>query len=290
MTLATASGTVQPNLAMTDYVADNVGAPGPTLSSSLAHHLLTRSPLHAWYRHPKLNPAWQEESSAAFDLGSAVHAVLLEGRSDLLAIIDVPDWRTSAAKTARDEARAAGKIPLLPGDGETVERMVAASSMALGSPDLAGLGALEAERTYVWEEDGHWYRCRPDWATADCTIVLSYKTTSLNAEPSAYTKTILNFGYDMQAAFERRGIEAATGVKPKHYIWIVQETAAPYATSLVGLAPDFAAYGHDRMCEAMDLWGSCIDRDYWPGYPNRICYVSPPAWARAELDERMDNR
>ena len=39
-----------------EYHADP--APEPSLSRSLAHTLLTRSPRHAWQAHPRLNPAW----------------------------------------------------------------------------------------------------------------------------------------------------------------------------------------------------------------------------------------
>ena len=51
----------------------------PSLSSSIAKLLLERPPYWAWAAHPKLNPEWKPaEPKAAFDIGSAAHALLLE--------------------------------------------------------------------------------------------------------------------------------------------------------------------------------------------------------------------
>jgi len=279
------------DIPIADYAADNVGAPVPTLNSGLAHRILTRSPLHAWASHPKLNPAGVREVNEAMDFGSAVHSALLEG-IDIVTVIDAPDWRTKAAKEARDDARALGRVPLLAPDAEKVALMVAVTNLTIAScPDLAGLGALDAERTIVWA-DRHtdvWLRCRPDWMTRDRSIILSYKTTSASAEPEAYAKTILNYGYDMQAAFELDGVKAMTGSAPIAYVWVVQETQPPFAVSLVGMSAPMRAYAMDRMGLAVDLWKRCLAADRWPGYPERVCYIEPPAWARALLDERIEN-
>lgn len=272
---------------MADYAADNLGIDVPTLNSGLANRLLTRSPLHAWWGHPRLNPQWQPTESEAFDLGGAVHDIVIEGRTDRIRVIQADSWRTKEARELRDAARADGMLPLLPEQAAAVLAMAGPALAAIGtSPDLIGLGELDPEQTFIWQDEstGAWLRCRPDWVTRDRTIILSFKTTSASAEPEAFTRSLMNFGYDLQAAFEIAGVEAVCGTRVTHYIWVVQEVQPPYAVSLVGMSPEMRHYGLSRFDLAVSRWADCLNSDRWPGYPTRICYVSPPAWAMAQLE------
>src|SRR3990167_11354210 len=78
--------------------AGSADAPGvPALSASIAHLLIAKSALHAWYAHPRLNPNYQQTESAEFDYGRAAHAVLLEGDESRLHVIEADDWRKKDA-------------------------------------------------------------------------------------------------------------------------------------------------------------------------------------------------
>ena len=268
------------NVPMAEYVADSFGDHPASLSSSVAHRLLSRSPAHARWMHARLNPAWQPSDDARFDLGVAAHAVILEGKRELIASLPFDDFRTKAAKEARDTARANGLIPLRADDALAVNVMAANVERALAtSPDLVGLGPLDAETTLLWQEPGVTLRCRPDWLTTDRAVILSLKT-SHNAEPDAFTRTLLNLGYDVQCAFEMAAVEALTGVAPK-YVWIVVETAPPYAVSLVGPSPMLLELGRAKYQRACGIWRECLTVGQWPAYPDRIAYVEPPPWAMA---------
>lgn len=278
------TATLYPNLPMDDYVRDRVPAPSPTLSSSIAHRIISRSPLHGWARHPRLNPDWEQETNDAFDLGSAVHAVLLEGKRDILAVCDfADDWRSKDARAFRDEARAEGKIPLMPAQAAVVDRMVGAATRAILSRDLAGIGPLDAEQTIVWHEENAWLRCRPDLIARNGSVILSYKTTSAVAEPDRYVRNIIDLGYEMQAAFELRGATEVFGAEPK-YVWIVGETTEPFAVSLIGMTPALREYAMERYDLAVERWTDCLNRNDWPGYPTRVCYVDVPGYAAAQWE------
>ena len=94
---------IHTDIAAAAYHADP--APEPSLSSSVARILVERSPRHAWWAHPRLNPDFApDRGSDAAAVGSAVHAVALEGEWDRIAFIEAPDWRTKAAKEARSNA------------------------------------------------------------------------------------------------------------------------------------------------------------------------------------------
>lgn len=272
---------------MTQYVADSFGDHPPSLSASVAHLLLTRSPAHARHAHPRISPAYRQKEDDRFDLGSAAHAVLLEGRDDVIEVCDFKDWKTNAAKAARDTARAAGKIPLLPDQTSTVASVVLSAKQALRScPDLVGYSAddMLAEQTALWQEGDAYCRCRPDWMAPDRSLVISFKTTA-NAEPDAFTRQALNLGYVLQAAFECRAIECAAGVKPT-YVWLCTETDPPHASSLIGLSPAMADLGMRQFRAAVALWSECMTTGEWPGYPARIAYVDPPEWAVGQWTER----
>lgn len=197
-----------------------------------------------------------------------------------MASLPFPDFRTKAAKEARDTARANGLIPLRADDALGVTVMATNVERAIAaSPDLRGLGPLDAEHTILWTDAGVTLRCRPDWMTTDRAVILSLKT-SHNAEPDAFTRTLLNLGYDVQCAFEMAAVEALTGQVPR-YLWIVVEPEPPYAVSLVGPSPMLLELGRAKYQRALTLWRDCLARDVWPAYPERIAYVEPPAWAMA---------
>ena len=49
----------------------------PSLSSSIAKILLEKTPRHAWTAHPRLNPDFAAKDESKFDLGTAVHELML---------------------------------------------------------------------------------------------------------------------------------------------------------------------------------------------------------------------
>src|SRR5262245_31717991 len=83
----------------------------PSLSHSVAHELINKSPLHSWMRHPRLGGQHKKETKE-MDRGSLVHALLL-GAGKPIVIIKADDWRTKASQQDRDYAREQGHIPVL---------------------------------------------------------------------------------------------------------------------------------------------------------------------------------
>src|SRR5438046_4854420 len=77
------------------------------LAEECAAKFLWRSP---W------NPLYEPEAKTEFDIGMAVHLAVLEPRrqADSVVLIEAGDYRTAKAREARDAARAAGLVPLLP--------------------------------------------------------------------------------------------------------------------------------------------------------------------------------
>jgi hypothetical protein len=274
-----------------DYHADKV-AETPTLSASVAKLLCSRSPLHAWTAHPKLNPDFKPVHAEKFDVGQAAHQVLLEGEA-IVSVIEAPDWRTNAAKDARDAARAAGLVPLLEAQWAETQAMAAAAQEQLEALDVAPAPFTDGkpEQTIVWEEAGGVIcRARLDWLRDDYTVIDDLKTTSRSANPDDFTRSIFSMGYDVQVAAYRRAVATATGDYPDDpavdFRFVVVETTPPYALSVIGLGPAALMIAEKKWAHAVRTWKRCLERDEWPGYPTRVAYAELPAWEEARWLER----
>lgn len=263
--------------------------PAPSLSSSIAKVLLDQSPLHAWMRHPRGNPAHQPDERDEFDLGSTCHALVLEGEDDIV-VVEADDWRTKAAKEKRDEARGAGKVALLQRHHQTVHAMAARLRSQIAKSEdarLLGLLAGDAEKTIVWRErNGVWCRARPDWLRSDQRLIADYKTTT-NAEPGAWIRgQLFGLGYDLQAAFYLRGLRAVTGHDAAAWRWVVQETKPPYAASVIAPTPAVLVLAEKKVQRAIDLWGDCLKADQWPGYEAHTAWANLPSYQETRWLER----
>lgn len=287
MTLASGIHTLDAETYHEDRVSDQ-----PSLSASIAVELVTKSPAHAKAAHPRLNPYLVREEKAAFDLGTAVHALLLEKRAplDVIKIIEGYDtWKSPKAREERDYWRGQGYVPLLSKLFDDVVAMVAAAERQIGehtaSPTLLTDGHPEA--TLVWDEDGVACRSRVDHLRDDCTRICDLKTSGRSADPLAFSRNLYQHGYDIRASFYKRGVRAITGIDPE-FLWIVVETEAPYALSVVTPGPDVLALGDDKVEYALRTWRRCLASGEFPGYTPRVATAEMPPYEETKWMDRRD--
>jgi hypothetical protein len=267
------------------YHADEI-TDVPTLSKSILHMLIERSPAHAREQHPKLNPDFQRVDEDKFDLGTAAHALFLEGDAGV-HIVYANDFKTVAAREERDLARQHGRTPLLEKHYIECERMVSALRAQC---DAHPLGPFftdgTAEKTLVWEDDyGVMCRARLDWIRDDLTAWHDLKTTRASASQDSWSRTALGIGVDLQAAFYARGCRAVLGCDPD-YRFVAVETQPPYLMSVFALAPDTLALAEKKISYALKRWAMCLRNDDWPGYPTDVAYITTPPWVEAAWLER----
>lgn len=264
-----------------DVYHDGKGVGAPALSQSIAKVLLASSPFHA-----QAARSAPREDKEAFDLGHAVHALVLEGE-ERFVIIDAPDWRKADAKEARDEARRNGKYPLLAHKAAAVRRMAKAIRVACdgfeGTPKPLTNGKPEV--TMKWTEDGVTFLGRLDWLHADGRCIDDLKSTTF-AKPDAWTRRVLYpMGYDLQHAFYRRGVKALTGKEPE-FRFVVSELEFPHATSFVTLDSVAAQLADEKLEWIIGKWRECLRTGKWPSYPTRLVTVAPPPWELAASEQR----
>lgn len=276
---------VYDDMPASDYHADP--SPEPSLSSSIAKILVTQSPMHAWFAHPRLNPNHRPEESEDFDRGSAAHSLLLEG-DDRMVECAFNDWRTNAAKDMRDKVRLEGKLPLLTKHIGPVRKMVEIAKKYLRESELhLEIEDCFAERTVIWQAGGIWKRARFDLQVRNRSVLLDYKSTE-TADPLSFSRQIIAMGYDVQAAHYLETFDAMDTypITEPTFVFLVQERSEPFACSLVGVDPMMLDLGQQKCEFASKLWKQCLDSGKWPGYPRQIAWASPPAWALENFEQR----
>ena len=258
----------------------------PSLNSSTAKRILSHSPKHAAAFHPRLGGGSQEHKDE-FDFGKAVHALLLEQRSNV-AVLDFDSYRSKEARAFRDRERAFGRIPLLAKKWAAVQRTVIGIKTALAAREDAADYAIDentaVEQTLVWRDGDAWCRARLDALRPG--LVWDLKTAQ-SANPESFARSIFSFGYDIQEAFYRRGLRRITG-KEFEFRFVVVESAWPHDVSVVELSPEVKHVADQRVERAIQRWSQCMKANRWPGYSSEISRVEAPSWWLArEIDHQV---
>lgn len=251
----------------------------PSLNATVAKALLLETPAHARQKHPRLMGCdYVPRHTDAMDEGTALHQMLLG--DDRVDVLDYDGFRTGEAKAARDESRAAGRVPLLRKKwdeiavlGDSLKAQVAAFPI---DPPLFVDG--RPEQTIVWQEGDVTLRARLDWLRTDLATVDDLKK-SRSADPRRWQRQMWPLGYDIQAAFYVRAVKAAFGVEPV-FRWVAIEPDPPYAMTVHVLSPSAMAAAHDKVDLAIDIWRECLRTGEWPAYPLSVQVVELPSWMR----------
>lgn len=251
-----------------------------SLSSSGARKLLAPS-CPALFQHAQDHP----EHSAAFDLGSVTHRLVLGAGAEIV-VVDADDWRSKTAREERDEAHASGASPVLRKEFEQARAMsravgehpVAAALLSSGEPELSG----------YWQDQETGVRCRfrPDWLTsADGRVVCVDLKTSTTAHPGTFARKAADFGYHQQAAWYREGlIELGLSNDPR-FLFIVQSKSAPFPVSVVEFDPEAIAIGNQANREARRAYAECAETGIWPGYSQQITTITLPSYIRGQQED-----
>ncbi|MGA5208982.1 PD-(D/E)XK nuclease-like domain-containing protein [Streptomyces pseudogriseolus] len=267
-------------MSLDEYHADPV--PGGSLSSTGARKLLPPS-CPALYRHEQDAP---KEPRKTFEMGHAAHRRLL-GEGPELILVDAARWDTKLIKARLAEIRAAGNVPLKRPDLEQVDAMAAALAEHPVAGRLFRPGRGKAEQSLFWQDQrtGVWCRARPDWTPnrgpGQRLILVDYKTTT-DASPEGVQRAVAAYGYHQQAAWYLAGAKAlglhGDGDEPG-FVFVFQEKTAPYLVSVVELDFPALVLGAARNERALNVYRECRESGRWPGYSDRIQYLSLPPYA-----------
>ena len=217
----------------------------------------------------------KSESTPTLKFGTAAHALIVEGREAFDKEVRVMEGSpyTKAYKEEKAEYEEQGFIVLKEADLELIEGMKA-NMVYEGNAYLNAKGKL-AEASVYWYEDDILCKCRPDMMCPPLNepnsdnrmVVVDYKTT-ISCEPYAFNKSVKKYGYDMQAAWYRRGIQMA-GYDVDEFVFIAQEKVQPYASKVFKITKEQMDYGWTMMENYLEEY-----KEYQKGKPLTI-YNSP---------------
>ena len=260
---------IYPDVPELDYHARIFGPP-ESISSTEAKRLIQAPAIFHYRRqHP-------EEPRAAFDVGHAAHALVL-GTGLNLYVHDHESLRTKAAREDVQAHRDAGEVPISRADYMEVRGMADAVLTHPVAGPLLEDGTPEQSLYAVDGPTGVWMRGRVDWATHNTRTLIDLKTT-VSADPDEWGRNVLRYGYSLQREWYRSMWQALTG-EHATFLHILVEKQAPYLTSVIELDAEWEAIGGLQMRQALDTYARCLDADEWPGYPEDVTLLGPPAWA-----------
>lgn len=257
-----------------EYHADPVA--GGSLSSTGARALLEPggpAKFHYQQRHPRA-------STKAFDIGHVAHTMAL-GVGAGIAVVDAKDWKTKAARQAKDDAYAAKKVPILIGDHQRVLDIVdALRSHPLAGALLAAEGHVERSLFWIDEATGMWCRARHDKSTPDRhgrLLIVDVKTTE-NASDAAAQRSVGNYHYHQQGDLYCQGAIVLGLDDDPGFVFVFVEKAPPHLVNVVVLDDEALAVGRRRNTAALRLYAECTRTGTWPGYDTDISQISLPPY------------
>ena len=126
-------------------------------------------------------------------------------------------------------------------------------------------------------------KTRPDSYWQANGVIYDIKTCQA-ADPKAFAKVCLNFGYAIQAAFYMHVLRLA-GYQADKFLFACVEKTAPYAVAVHELSEEYLAYGKSKMDEALNKIATAnASGVYDTGWSNGVNTIDLPLWLENPAD------
>ena len=129
-------------------------------------------------------------------------------------------------------------------------------------------------------------KCRPDFDITDKNsppLFVDLKST-INASPDGFSKSVVNYRYDIQAAFYLDG--AAANFKPRDgFIFIAVEKEPPYAVGVYNLPDEMLQVAHARYIENLNTYKKAKETGIWPAYADQVLDIKIPKYYFTKLKQ-----
>jgi len=179
-----------------------------------------------------------QKTTDAMNFGTAAHYMLVEGEAiyaqEVAVLMGSPYTKIYKENKADMLDRYNCVIKEIE---DTHIKGMKANIIEEGNSYLQAEGKLP-EASFFWYEDKVLCKCRPDLICPpfkEPTVpgeiyVVDYKTTK-SCDPKEFADSVKHWGYDMQAAWYRRGMQKA-GYNVKEFAFVAQEKLPPYASKV----------------------------------------------------------
>tara|TARA_R100001443_G_scaffold68655_1_gene77331 strand:- start:1525 stop:2313 length:789 start_codon:yes stop_codon:yes gene_type:complete len=260
--------TIKPGLHLDITNEDYHAAEG--ISSSFLKKWATSTPAHATAEK-------ELGDSPALQIGTAVHAMVLEPEKDL--VLEGPDNRRGKVWTEfKEQAAFLGKTPLTSGD---FARCKAMADALMSNTECASLltdkdRICEASVFSKDKKTKQIIKARPDLYIQKKKIVVDVKTCQ-DASPSGFPKQLHNLNYFIQAAFYKKVLEIEK-LPVEKFVFLCVEKEPPYACLPHILDKEYMEIGMSRVEHTLEEIMHCRATKIYPtGWP-KVNIISPPNW------------
>ncbi len=148
---------------------------------------------------------------------------------------------------------------------EMYEKAVAMSQAILSNAAARSWLARdgEVEQPMYWHDQASGLDCRSkmDKLLADIAVILDIKS-AFDVSPEGFANAMVNFDYDLQAAWYSDGFEHRYGVLPS-FVFIVVENKPPYEVGLYDLKPVDLEQARTQNRFLLDAMAQCYATGQW---------------------------
>jgi hypothetical protein len=231
--------------------------------------LRNKTPLHFYDKYLSADK-WREETTEAMILGNALHTYVLEREEfDSRYFIEHKvDKRTKEGKRIYKEMHAnIGQRQVISTD--MYQQITSMAEALYRDPLICGLivnGKYEKSIFWIDPDTEILCKCRPDiWHS---NMICDLKTAS-DASPRVFEKTIISYGYHIQAAMIQEALMHFCNQKISDFIFIAVEKERPYATAMYPLSQEKLKLGLQEFKATLRKYKQCLETKQWPSYEIR---------------------
>lgn len=140
--------------------------------------------------------------------------------------------------------------------------------------------AGQSEVSAIGEVGGQICKARADWYTTTRSgkpVLVDLKTTT-DASPEAFSRSMAQHGYAVQAGLYSLVFEAATGAEHPDFFFVAIERDAPYLAGVYRLDDESLAAGREEAHALLELFRQHMESGEWPDYSSRPMQIGLPRW------------
>lgn len=245
---------------------------------------MSKSPEH--FKYALENP---QEPTPALLFGIAFHMLVLEPErfETEYGIMPKIDKRTRVGREMFEKISKEKSAVINEDDFEILQEMADSIKRTKYAETLLN---GEHEQSYYWTDEmtGIKVKCRPD-CRRDLKngrgLIVDLKTCE-SAATEDFMRDAIKYGYDLQAAQYKTGVELIEN-KPHDFVFIAVEKKPPYAVNILQADNLFIQRGYDIFRTYLGMVKECRETNNWWGYNGSAGYINNlylPSWLMKEME------
>lgn len=263
---------------------------------------LKKSPKKYHYRY--LSGEYEDTETDALKKGTAFHTMILEPEniSETVAILPEhlkkPSISQRNAKNPSDstiiqirewdkwQEENAEKAHLKKDEVDELRAMANSLRNEPATRKLLGQKCF-VEPSIFWTdpETGIDLKCRIDGLPEHMKMTLDVKTTA-DVDPESFSRSIVNYGYSLQAFMQQEAVYQLTGERPEATIFVCCEKKPPYDTGFFMADEMILKHGELWYRTLLRQLAECRLNDIWPSQGGgRVQAATLPSWEVNKMDK-----